>query len=89
MPDNDKVIYEIRESQLNTGLRRYPVGTCRTSAVSPDEGVSYVGYPIDQLAPLPCESVIYLLLNKKLPNEQEAKAFHDDLASRSHFAGHP
>ena len=83
MPDNDKVLYEIHESQLDTGLRGFPVGTCRTSAVSKEEGVSYVGYPIAELAGLPSERVIYLLLNKKLPTDAETDAIRQDLARRS------
>ena len=45
-----KVLFEITEKHLNTGLRRFPVGTVRTSRVDPDEGVSYVGYPVKDLA---------------------------------------
>ncbi|MEE8106901.1 MAG: citrate (Si)-synthase [Planctomycetota bacterium] len=82
MPDNDKVLYEIHENQLDTGLRGFPVGTCRTSSVDKETGVSYVGYAIDQLAPLPTEKVIYLLLNKRLPTDEELEAFRTDLRSR-------
>ena len=42
--------FEITEGHLNTGLRGFPVGTVRTSRVSPTEGVSYVGRPIAELA---------------------------------------
>ena len=72
----------LTEANLNSGLRGIPVGTCRTSAVSPEEGVSYVGYPITDLAGLPCESVIYLLLNKRLPNDDEFETLRADLARR-------
>jgi citrate synthase len=75
--------FSITEAHLNTGLRGYPIGTCRTSAVSPQDGVSYVGYPVAELADLSCEEVIYLLLNKELPNEEQAKAFAADLGSRA------
>lgn len=73
----------LTDSHLNTGLRGIPVGTCRTSAVSPQDGVSYVGYTISDLADLPCESVIYLLLNKELPTEEQSEALRADLASRA------
>jgi len=72
----------LTEANLNSGLRGIPVGTCRTSAVSPQEGVSYVGYTITDLADLPCENVIYLLLNKRLPNDEEAETLRADLAGR-------
>jgi citrate synthase len=59
------------------------VGTCWTSDVDPVTGVTYVGYPIDQIAYLPPESVIYLLFNKELPDERQAAAFCADLARRA------
>ena len=52
------VLFNITETHLNTGLRGFPVGTVRTSRVSPLEGVSYVGYPIADLAQLDPEAVI-------------------------------
>lgn len=73
----------LTEAHLNSGLRGIPVGTCRTSAVSPQEGVSYAGYTITDLAPLPCESIVYLLLHKQLPTEAESETLRADLASRA------
>ena len=75
--------FHITTEQLDTGLRGFPVGTCWTSTVDPDTGVSYVGYPIDQLAHVSPESVIYLLFHKELPDEAQARAFHDEIAGRS------
>jgi citrate synthase len=75
--------FTISESHLNTGLRGFPVGTCRTSAVSPEHGVSYAGYPIAELADLPCEHAIYLMFHGELPTEGQARAFAADLARRS------
>jgi citrate synthase len=83
MADVPEVDYHVTAAQLDTGMRGVPVGTCWTSLVDPDEGVSYVGYPIADLAYLPPESVLYLLYNKDLPNEQELQAFRQDLAARS------
>lgn len=83
MTPDDPVLLELRQSHLNTGLRGIPVGTCRTSAVHPDKGVSYGGYPIAELAPLAPEDVIHLLLFKRLPTPAEAKAFADDLRRRA------
>jgi len=83
MSNDDPVLFEVRQSHLNTGLRGVPVGTCRTSAVSPEKGVSYGGYPIAELATLPPENVIHLLLKKHLPTPDEAKAFAADLRKRA------
>ncbi len=83
MADAPEVDFQVTAAQLDTGLRGVPVGTCWTSLVDPDEGVSYVGYPIADLAYLPPESVIYLLYNKDLPNEQQLQEFRQELAGRS------
>ena len=69
MSDHDEVLFEIRRSHLNKGLRGFPVGTVRTSKVDPHSGVSYVGYPIAALAQKDPEAVIYLLLNDGHPME--------------------
>ncbi len=85
MPEPDPVLFEVHESHLNTGLRGYPVGSCRTSAVSAQEGVSYRGYSIAELSTLSSESVIHLLLRKEIPSsEDEAIAFSNELRRRAH-----
>lgn len=78
-----RALFEITTAHLNTGLRGYPVGTCFTSSVSPDLGVTYVGYTLPDLQDLPAEDVIYLLLNKELPGRAEAAALRAELARRS------
>ena len=78
-----KVLFEITEEHLDTGLRGFPVGTVRTSAVDPMKGVSYVGYPVAELAYLDPEAVVYLLFHKQLPTDAELVAFKADLARRS------
>jgi citrate synthase len=82
MSDN-QVLFEITRKQLNTGLRGFPVGTVRTSRVDPDEGVSYVGYPVKELAYLDPEAVIFLLYKKRLPSATELIEFKSDIASRA------
>ncbi|GMV41258.1 MAG: citrate synthase [Myxococcales bacterium] len=79
----DDVIFQVTQKHLNTGLRGYPVGTCRTSSVDPYKGLHYVGYPIRELAFLDPEAVIYLLLNKSLPTAAQDKEFRAELAERS------
>ena len=80
---DSNVLFSITEAHLNTGLRGFPVGTVRTSRVSPQEGVSYVGYPIADLARLDPEAVIYLLFNKELPSDEQLAAFKANLAGRA------
>lgn len=83
MSDANEALFTITRGHLNTGLRGFPVGTCRTSAVSPQEGVSYVGYPIKELAYDEPEAIVYLLYNKELPTDEQLAAFKADLAARS------
>jgi len=80
---DDTVLFEITNKHLNTGLRRFPVGRVRTSRVDPQDGVSYVGYPIADLANLDPEAAIYLLFNKRLPTDSELAECKADLASRA------
>ena len=79
----NNVLFEITKKHLNTGLRGFPVGTVRTSRVDPIEGVSYVGYPVKELAYLDPEAVVHLLYNKNLPTDSELANFKADLASRA------
>ena len=82
--DDEKVLCEVTENHLNTGLRGIPVGTCRTSFVTPTEGVHYCGYPIKELVDFSPEDIIYLLFNKELPTSDQSSAFKADLAVRGH-----
>lgn len=79
----DEVLFQVTEQHLNTGLRGFPVGTCRTSKVDPIKGLSYVGYPIADLAFEEPEAVVYLLFYKELPNAEQLAAFKADLVARS------
>ena len=83
VPELPEIEFTITNRQLDTGLRGYPVGTCETSYVDPQEGVSYVGYPIADLAFMSAEDIIYLLFNKSLPTDAERQAVADDIAERS------
>jgi len=76
-----KVLFEITEEHLDTGLRGIPVGTCTTSKVDPQAGLSYRGYSIIELAKKEPEEVIFLLLNGEIPNENELQNFKSELKS--------
>jgi len=80
--DKPESLLELTTAHLNSGLRGVPVGTCRTSFVTPDEGVHYCGYPIRELAMLAPEDVIYLLYNKELPTLEQSVSFRKELQSR-------
>lgn len=79
----DEVLFQVTEQHLNTGLRGFPVGTCRTSKVDPIKGLSYVGYPISELAFVEPEAAVYLLFHKDLPNAEQLAEFKADLVRRS------
>lgn len=83
MADPKEVLFSITREELNTGMRGFPTGTVRTSMVDPNEGVSYVGYPIAELAYREPEEVIYLLFYKELPTKEQLAAFTADLDRRS------
>ena len=85
MEDNqeDELLFELRESNLNSGMRGIPVGTCFTSYVTPEGGVHYIGYPIEELAEMRPEDVVYLLHHKALPSSEESAAFRHNLAQRA------
>ena len=80
---DEEDLFTITKNHLDSGMRGIPVGTCQTSYVDPIEGVHYVGYPVGDLANLEEEDVIYLLLNKHLPNPEESAAFRAELTHRA------
>lgn len=82
-----EVLLKVTSDHLNTGLRGVPVGTCRTSFVTPTEGVHYCGYPITELASFAPEDIIYLLFNKELPNAQQSQQIRAELSSRATIPG--
>lgn len=84
---DEDVLLELTDKHLNIGLRGVPVGTCRTSFVTPTEGVHYCGYPIRELASFEPEDIVYLLMNKELPNSSQSQEIRKDLASRAKIPG--
>lgn len=79
---DEESIFDLTTAHLNTGMRGIPVGTCRTSFVTPTEGVHYCGYPISELAMMSPEDIVYLLFHKELPNLEQSADFRENLQSR-------
>lgn len=83
----DKVLFEIKEEHLETGLRGFPVGYCPTSFVDPQKGLFYRGMPIKEMEGFTPEKVIALLLTTLFQSKDEIEAFMQEV--ESHFACHP
>lgn len=79
-----KVLFEITEEQLETGLRGYPCGYCTTSYVEPQKGLLYVGHPVSELAFKDPEEIISLLYFGKETNEK--KVFLQELNKRGQLS---
>ena len=82
-----EVLLQVTTDHLNTGLRGVPVGTCRTSFVTPTEGVHYCGYPISELASFAPEDIIYLLFNKELRNAEQTKEIRAEITALATIPG--
>lgn len=78
-----EVLFELTRDHLETGLRGVPVGYCPTSKVDPVEGLFYGGYPISELSEKEPEEIIFLLLNRELPNPSQLSEFKEILISHS------
>lgn len=78
-----KVLFEITEENLDTGLRGYPVGYCTTSHVDPEKGLSYAEKLVSELSYEDPEKVIYLLVHGKWGKEKEIEDFSKALHQRS------
>ena len=87
MSEQPEHLLKLTESHLDIGMRGIPVGTCRTSFVTPEEGVHYCGYPITELAGMAPEDVVYLLHNKELPTSEQSEAFRNELSRRAEIPG--
>lgn len=77
------LLFEIREEQLETGLRGYPVGYCTTSTVDPVKGLFYGGIAVSELTNEEPEAVIYLLYYGRKGSKEEVLAFSEELKKRS------
>ena len=83
MADPNEVLFSITRAHLDSGLRGFPIGSCMTSKVDPIEGVSYVGYPIAELAFRDPEEVAYLLYHRDLPTAELLSDYKRLLAERT------
>lgn len=86
MEKTPKVLFEITEDHLETGLRGFPVGYCPTSKVDPQKGLFYREIPVSDLAKKSPEEVIYLLMEGKLPEKSELEKFRQVLAKDRHLS---
>jgi len=79
-----KILFEITEDNLETGLRGYPCGYCTTSQVDPEKGLLYIGHPVKELATNSPEDVIAFLYFGKESEKKES--FKKELRQRAHLS---
>lgn len=80
---NQNVLFEVRQENLETGLRGYPCGYCTTSTVDPQKGLFYSGIAVSEISHWQPEQVIYILYFGRKGSDSEVKAFSDELKKRS------
>ncbi|PJD95626.1 MAG: citrate synthase [Parachlamydia sp.] len=74
-----KVLFEVTEENLDTGLRGYPVGYCTTSTVDPIKGLFYLNFPVAEIAYWEPERAIHLLYTGKDGTKEEIEKFSEQL----------
>ena len=83
MGDKPKILFELTDEHLETGMRGIPVGYCVTSRVDPIKGLFYIEKPIKELACLRPEEVIFLLMQGALGKGPDFDAFCLQLRQRA------
>ena len=89
----EKVIGEIKVSQIYQGMRGMPALICETSKLDPEEGIRFRGYSILELQkllpaypgcqePLP-EGLFYLILMNELPTDDDVRRVSNNWARRA------
>ena len=78
-----KVLFEITEELLETGLRGVPVGYCTTSRVDPEKGLFYREKPISYFKSWEPEKVIHFLYTGKTDGFTQ---FNEQLKNRASLA---
>lgn len=67
------VLFEIKEENLETGLRGVPVGYCTTSSVDPEKGLFYRGKSVAECTTMRPEEVISFLYGSDISAELKAR----------------
>lgn len=80
---SEKVLFEIKEENLETGLRGYPIGYCITSSVDPLKGLFYGQHPVSEIDNWEPEQVIYLIYHGKEGSSEEVAKFSENLRKRA------
>lgn len=77
-----KIIHEMTEEGLETGLRGVPVGYCVTSRVDPELGLFYHDKAIKDLVHYSPEAVLHFLYSGSLDTGPGLQSFMEDLKKR-------
>ena len=94
----DKVIGEIKLSQIYSGMRGMISMVTETSKLDPEEGIKFRGYSLDELLnllptykggkqPMP-EGIFYLMLMGDLPTKEDVELISEDWKKRSNVPDH-
>jgi citrate synthase len=76
----DKIVSEVKVSQLYGGMRGVKALVCDTSVVPPDKGLIIRGRPIGELKNKLPEAVFYLLVTGELPAEDALESLKKELS---------
>lgn len=79
----DKVMSEVKVSQLYGGMRGVKALVCDTSVVPPDKGLIIRGRPIGELKDQLPEAVFYLLVTGEMPDAESLESIKKEFSSRS------
>lgn len=79
----DKIVSEVKVSQLYGGMRGVKALVCDTSVVPPDKGLIIRGRPIGELKNKLPEAVFYLLVTGELPEAEALESLKKELSERN------
>jgi citrate synthase len=79
----DKVISEVKVSQLYGGMRGVKALVCDTSVVPPDKGLIIRGRPVAELKDQLPEAVFYLLVTGEMPDKEALESLKNELSNRN------
>lgn len=79
----EKILFEIKQEHLETGLRGFPVGYCVTSTVDPERGLFYTEKPVSEVGLWEPERVIFLLYHGYDGSDEELAIFREEIKKRS------